>query len=209
MEEQKADNEIDLGLFLESAEENKVVYNQTTVKTLIEDTEKLKNGFFTNGYFTLGGKKEIDTKRFIKDSNELAKFIDKMLDKYDVHPSIYYTGKIYRYIRNFKRVSRSEHRRGANEFNNILEYEGDNCYIPNGNGCFLKCVDQIFEKDFSMEYFEFIQSYKKRTNVMTRCRIADFCERYKTDIGIYDPKSKRILPRNGGVFNYVSIMLKK
>ena len=46
-----------------------------------------------------------------------------------------------------------------------------------------------------MEYFEFIQSYKRRTNVMTRCRVPEFCERYKIDIGIYDPKSKRIFPR--------------
>ena len=31
---------------------------------------------------------------------------------------------------------------------------------------------------------------------MTRCRVPDFCERSKIDIGTYDPKSKRILPRN-------------
>ena len=31
---------------------------------------------------------------------------------------------------------------------------------------------------------------------MTRCRILELCERYKTDIGIYDPKSKRKLPRS-------------
>ena len=30
---------------------------------------------------------------------------------------------------------------------------------------------------------------------MTRCRIPEFCERYKIDIGIYDLNSKRILPR--------------
>ena len=30
---------------------------------------------------------------------------------------------------------------------------------------------------------------------MARCGIPDFCERYKIDIGIYDPQSKRILPR--------------
>ena len=64
------------------------------------------------------------------------------------------------------------------------------------NGCFLKCINYIFNKDFSMEYFDFIQSHKKRTNVMTRCRIPEFCERYIIDIGLYDPKSKRILPRN-------------
>ena len=158
--------------------------------------EKLKNGFFTNGYFSLGEEGEIDTNRFFKDSDELAKFIDRILDKYDDHPSIYYTGNIYRYFRNFKRVTRSEHGRGANEFNDIQEYKGENCYIPSGNGCFLKCNNYIFKEDFSTEYFEFIQSYKRRTNVKTRCRIPEFCERYKIDIGIYDDKSKRILPRN-------------
>ena len=139
--------------------------------------------------------KEIDTNRFFKDSNELAKFIDKILDKYDDHPSIYYTGNIYRSFKNYKRVNRSDHGRGANEFNNILEYEGVNCYIPSGNGCFLKCINYIFDKDFSMEYFEFIKSYKRRPNVMSRCRIPEFCGRYKIDIGIYDLNSGRILPR--------------
>ena len=47
-----------------------------------------------------------------------------------------------------------------------------------------------------MEYFEFMQPYKRRTNVMTRCRIPKFCEQYKIDIVIYDPRSERSLPRN-------------
>ena len=79
VEKQKEENEIDLGLFLELAEENKIIYNQTPVNTLIEDMEKLKNGVFTNGYFSLGDDDgEIDTNRFFKDSNELAEFIDKI-----------------------------------------------------------------------------------------------------------------------------------
>ena len=139
--------------------------------------EKLRNGFFTNGYFSLGDKGETDTNRFFKDSNELAEFTDKILDKYDDHPSIYYTGNMYRHFRNFNRVNRSQHGRGANEFNNILEYEGTNCYIPNGNGCFVKCIIYIFNKDFSTKSFEFIKSYKRRPSVMTRCRIPEFCKR--------------------------------
>ena len=90
-EKKKEDNEIDLGLFLELAEENKIIYNQTPVNILIEDMEKLKNGFFTKGYFSQGDDGEIDTNRFFRD---LAKFIDKIFDKYDDHPSIYYTGNI-------------------------------------------------------------------------------------------------------------------
>ena len=195
VEKQKEENEIDLGLFLELAEENKIIYNQVPINSLIEDMEKVKNGFFTNGSFILGEEGEIDTNRFFKNSDELAKFIDKILDKYDDHPSIYYTGNIYRYFRNFKRVNRSDHGRRANEFNNIEEYEGNNCYIPSGNGCFLKCFNYIFDKDFSTEYFEFIKSYKRRPNVMSRCRIPEFCKRYKIDIGIYDLNSKRILPK--------------
>ena len=39
VEKQKEENEIDLGLFLELAEENKIIYNQTPVNTLIEDME--------------------------------------------------------------------------------------------------------------------------------------------------------------------------
>ena len=195
LEKQKEENEIDLGLFLELAEENKIIYNQVPINILIEDMEKFKNGFFTNGYFTLGEEGEIDTNRFFKNSNELAKFIDKILDKYDDHPSIYYTGNIYRYFKNFKRVNRSEHGRGANEFNDIQEYKGNNSYISSGNGCFLKCINYIFNKDFNKEYFEFIKSYKRRTNVTPRCRIPEFCKRYKIDIGIYDLNNQRILPR--------------
>ena len=87
-ENQKKDNKRELGPFLEVPEEEKILNNQTPVNTLIKDMEKLKNGFFTNGYFSLGDNGEIDTNRFFKDSNELAKFIDQILDKCDDHPSI-------------------------------------------------------------------------------------------------------------------------
>ena len=87
-------------------------------------------------------------------------------------------------------MNRSEHGRSANEFSIIFEYEDENCYIPNGNGCFLNCNNYVFKKDFSMEYLEFIQSYKGRTNFFTRCKIPEFCGGYKIDIGMYDLKSK-------------------
>ena len=54
----------------------------------------------------------------------------------------------------------------------------------------------IFKKDFTREYFELIQSFKRRTNVMTRCRTPEFCAGYEVGIGIYDLKSKRKLPRS-------------
>ena len=171
VKKQREDDEIDFGLFLELAEENKVIYNQTPVNTLTEDMEKMKNSFFTNGGFSLGDEGEIDTNRFLKDSDELAKFTDKIIDKYDDHPSIYYTGRIYRYFGNYKRVNRSDHGRGANDFNNIVENKGEICFIRSGNGCLLKCINYVFNKYFSTKYFELIQSYKK--NLML-CLVVGF-----------------------------------
>ena len=78
VEKQKEENEIDLGMSLQIAEENKITFNRTPVNTLNEDMENLKKGCFTNGYFSLGDGKEIDTNGFFKDSDELAKFIDKI-----------------------------------------------------------------------------------------------------------------------------------
>ena len=89
VEMQKEENEIDLGLFFELAEEDKIMCNQVPVNTVIEDMEEVKDDFLTNGYFTLGDGKEIDFNSFFEDSNELAKFLDKILDKYDDHPSIH------------------------------------------------------------------------------------------------------------------------
>ena len=114
--------------------------------------------FFTNGCFSLGDNGEIESNRVFKDSNDLAKFIHKILDKHDDHPSINYTGQIYRPFTNFEQVNASEHGRGSNEVSFFLELEGEKCYTPSGNACFLKCVNYNFKRDFSMESSEFIQS---------------------------------------------------
>ena len=45
VEKQNEDNEIVLCLFLEKAGENKIIYNQTPVNTLMEKMEKMKKGF--------------------------------------------------------------------------------------------------------------------------------------------------------------------
>ena len=83
----------------------------------------------------------------------------------------------FRYSRNFKRVNMAEHGRGADEFNDILDYDGENSFITSGNGFSLKCILYTFKKHFPKDYVDFIKSYQRRTNVMTRCRIQQFCKR--------------------------------
>ena len=57
--------------------------------------KKLKNGFFTKGYFSVGDEREIETNEFFQDSSDLAKFIAKILYKDDDHHSKKYTGHFY------------------------------------------------------------------------------------------------------------------
>ena len=89
----------------------------------------------------------------------------------------------------------SNHGRRASEIKNVLEFEGENCCIPGGKACFLKCIKYSSKKDFSMEYFEFKQSYKGRTYDMTCCKCRIFVKDMKLLFGIYDVKIKRIFPR--------------
>ena len=107
------------------------------------------------------------------------KFVDKTLVEYDNRPSVYITGKICRSFGKFKRVHRAEHGKGASKFDNILEKEGENCYIPSENVCFLECVKYNFWKFFNKEYFESIQSFRRRNSAMTRSRKPDFVKDIK------------------------------
>ena len=78
------------------------------------------------------------------------------------------TGKIYKYFGSFRKVNRAEHGRGTDEFNNCLQYDGENCYTPSGNGYYLRGNNCIFNEDFTKKNCDFKQSYKRRTKVMTR-----------------------------------------
>ena len=60
-----------------------------------------------------------------------------------------------------KQVNRSEHGRGADEVIIILEDEGENCHVPNGFGCFLRCINHFFKKELTKEYFEFKHPFKE------------------------------------------------
>ena len=75
--------------------------NQTTVNTLIEDTERIRNVFFSRMLFIFLGDEEVEVGngRFFRDCSDLAESIDKIFDKYDDQPSIYHTGDNYRYFK--------------------------------------------------------------------------------------------------------------
>ena len=69
---QKDEKELDLGLFFELADENKIIYSQVRGNTLMEDMKNLKYCLLMDGFFTLGDEKGTLTNSFFKDNIELA-----------------------------------------------------------------------------------------------------------------------------------------
>ena len=63
--------------------------------------------------------------------------------------------------------------------------EGDSCYIPSGNVCFLKCINSLLDKYYSAEYYTFLKSFKGQIDVMMRGEIPLSSEGYKSDIGFF------------------------
>ena len=88
----------------------------------------------------------------------------------------------------------------------IVEYHGQNCYIPTSGMCFIKCINYFTEKDYTEEFLTFIRSEQRRFNVMTSARIQPFCKKHNINIGCFD--GTRINPRNFTQRN-TSLVIKK
>ena len=93
-----------------------------------------------------------------------------------------------------KKVNRSQFAKGTDFKQYIVEYIGNNCYIPTSGNCFIKCINFFTKKDYTQEFLTFIRSEQRRSNVMTSARIQPFGREYNINIGYYD--GFRVYPRS-------------
>ena len=91
-------------------------------------------------------------------------------------------------------MNRDQTDRGTDFKQKIVEYTGNNCYIPISGMCFVKCIKYFTHKDYTDEFRHFIGNKKYLSGVMTSARIQPFCRKYNINIGCFD--GKRINPRN-------------
>ena len=94
----------------------------------------------------------------------------------------------------FKKVKRSQYCRGTDFKQHIVEYIGNNCYIPTSGNRSIKCINSFTEKDYTKEFLTFIRTEQRRSNVMTAARIQPFCKKHNINIGCYDGYG--VCPRN-------------
>ena len=74
---------------------------------------------------------------------------------------IMFTGYVYKLnTSQFKVVKRSVYPKGTNYMQKIVEYRGQNCYIPMSGHCFIKCNNDFTKKDYTEKFKDFSRSEK-------------------------------------------------
>ena len=93
----------------------------------------------------------------------------------------------------FNKVNRSQYGNGCSFDKVIIEYRGNNCFIPTKGYCFVKCINYLTGQDYKQQYLDFIRNEKRRSNVMTMARIHPFCKANNIDLGYYN-NNNRVYP---------------
>ena len=68
----------------------------------------------------------------------------------------------------------------------ILEYKGQNCYIPTSGMCFIKGKNYFSNKVYTEEFQDFNRKEENRSVIITSARFQPFCKKYNINIGCFD-----------------------
>ena len=188
---QKKENfveDTDLGRFFDLATSNNINVNGLKLHEIKNETLlDFKGDFELNGSMLVGPvEHEINiTFEIIDDSESYINAIDIDYDSEDKT----FNGYVYKLNTPiFKVVKRSAYAEGTNYMQEIVEYHGQNCYIPTTGHCFIKCIIYFTTKVYKKELTTFIQVEKYRSAVMTSARIQPFCRNYKNNIDCFNGK---------------------
>ena len=188
------DEDVDLGRFFELATSNKIYVNNLNLHEIKNEILQHYTGDFELNELMIIGPIEHKTNIRFKNMKDFENYINAIDIDYDSE-EVTFTRYVYKLnTPHFKVVKRSTYGRGTNYMQEIVEYHGQNCYIPTSGMCFIKCKKNFTKKDYTEEFLTFIRSEQRRSNVMTSAIIQPFCRKYNINIGCFD--GTRINPRN-------------
>ena len=101
------DDDINLGEFINIAENNITLYEKEPIFNVITDAGKDKYPFILKGHTTINDSEPEEINRFFKDSDQLTKSIRKMVGKYNETLEILFSGEMNKYTLVFNKVERS------------------------------------------------------------------------------------------------------
>ena len=129
-----------------------------------------------------------------RNMDDFEAYINSIDQDYDSEDAIF-NGYIYKIdTPQFNKVNRSQYGNGCSFDKIIVEYRGNNCYIPTKGYCFIKCINFLTGQDYKQQYLEFIRNEKKRSNIMTKARIQPICRANNINLGYWD--GERVFPRS-------------
>ena len=132
----------------------------------------------------LVGEIEQKTNMRLKDVDDFESFFNAIGNgRYD-SDYVSFTGWLFElYTLEFNTVMRCQNGRGTDFKPDIVEYKGNNCYIPTSSNDFRKCANYFTNKHYTKESIPFTRTEQRRYNVMTSARMQPLCRIYNISIG--------------------------
>ena len=173
---------------------NKIqVVNKNLHEIKQEILQDYTGDFEMDGDLKVGDEIRQTLTRF-KNMDNLEAFINSIDQDYDSEDAIF-NGFIYKLdTPQFNKVNRSQYGNGCSFDKIIIEYQGNNCFIPTKGYCFIKCVNFLTGEDYKKQYLDFIRIEQRRSNITTKARIQRFCRANNINLGYYNVD--RVFPRS-------------
>ena len=87
-------------------------------------------------------------------------YINTIYERYDAEDA-FFNGYSYKInTPQFSLVNRSQYGSGCDFKHEIIEYRGDNCFIPTNGYSFVECINFITGEDYKQQYLKFIRNEK-------------------------------------------------
>ena len=99
------------------------------------------------------GEIEYKTNSRFKNVDDFESYINGLDNNGYDSEDVMFTGWLYKLnTPEFNKVNRSRYARGTNVEPDIVEYIGNNCYIPTSGNCFMKCIKYFTKKDYTKNF---------------------------------------------------------
>ena len=167
--------DVDIGRFFELTTTDKIYVNSLNLHEIKNEILQDYTGDFElNGLMIIGLVEHKTNIRF-KNMDDFGSYINAIDVDYD-NEDVIFTCYIYKIKTPHKVVKRSSYGKGTNYMQQIVEYPGQNCYIPTCGMCCIKCINYFTIKDYTEEFLTFIRSEQRMSNAMTSARIQPLCK---------------------------------
>ena len=153
---------INFGSFFELAKINKRYVNGLNLHEIKDELlEDYKSDFDLAGFVLIG---EIEQKTNIRFRNvgDFETYTNDIYNGGYDSEYVLFTGWLYKTnTPEINKVNRSQYGRGTDFKQDIVEYIGNNCYIPTSGTCFEKCINYLTKKDYTHEFLPLFEQIKE------------------------------------------------